>query len=322
LCLGLAADWNDCLNLKGAGETTFSTFLFLRALDEFLDIAGRMGKNQDQLQYQQLKDELRAAIDRHAWDGRWFLRGFLDSGRPLGGQASDQSKIFLNSQSWAVIADAADRGKLLAAMDSVHQYLATEHGAVLNYPAYTEHDAEVGAITCFPKGLKENAGIFCHANTWAVVAEAMLGRGDRAFELYKAFLPAAKNETAEHYTMEPYVYCQFIVGKEHPYHFGRGRNSWLTGTATWSFVAISQYILGVRAAYDGLVVDPAVPSDWPGFEVTRVFRGAKYHITVENPERVSSGVRELRVNGRLVSGKLIPVSAPGTDVAVTLVMGR
>jgi N,N'-diacetylchitobiose phosphorylase len=322
LCLGLAADWNDCLNLKGSGETTFSTFLFLRALGEFLELAKRRGEHQDYERYQQLQGELRASIDQHVWDGRWFVRGFLDSGRTLGGQASDQSKIFLNSQTWAVIADAASREKLVQAMDSVHEYLATEHGAVLNYPAYTEHDAEVGAITCFPKGLKENAGIFCHANTWAVVAEAILGRGDEAYRLYRAFLPAAKNESAEHYSMEPYVYSQFIVGKEHPSEFGRARNSWLTGTATWSFVAVSQYILGVQADYDGLKIDPAIPSDWPAFEVTREFRGATYEIRVKNPDLVSSGVKQVSVNGVPVEGNVLPVAPAGSRVVVDVVLGR
>ncbi len=322
LCLGLAADWNDCLNLKGSGETTFSTFLFLRGLGEFLEIAERVGAIDDKRHYAKIRDEIKAAIDAHVWDGAWFLRGFLDSGRKLGSESSDQSKIFLNSQTWAVIADAAPRERLLAAMDSVHESLATEHGAVLNYPAYTEHDAEVGAITCFPKGLKENAGIFCHANTWAVVAEAMLGRGDLAYQLYRAFLPAAKNDIADHYSMEPYVYSQFIVGKEHPSHFGRARNSWLTGTATWAFVAISQYILGVRAGYDGLTVDPAIPSEWPGFKVTRRFRGATYHIDVHNPDRVCSGVRQLKVNGEEIVGTTIPAFPAGAVVAVDVVLGE
>ncbi len=322
LCLGLAADWNDCLNLKGSGETSFSTFLFLKGLNEFLVLAERLGERADHQHYSGLKQELRAAIDRHVWDGRWFLRGFLDSGRKLGAASSDQSKIFLNSQTWAVLAGAAERDKLLLAMDSVHEYLVTEHGAVLNYPAYTDHDAEVGAITCFPKGLKENAGIFCHANTWAVVAEAMLGRGDHAYKLYRSFLPAAKNESAEHYGMEPYVYSQFIVGKEHPSQFGKAKNSWLTGTATWSFVAVSQYMLGVRADYDGLIVDPSIPADWPGFEVVRTFRGATYRIKVENPERVCSGVKELRVNGSPTAGNSIPAHPAGSEVAVHVVLGR
>lgn len=192
-------------------------------------------------------------------------------------------------------------------MDSVKQYLFTEHGCVLNFPAYEKHDAEIGAITSFPKGLKENSAIFCHANTWAIVAEAMLGRGDRAFEYYMSFLPAAKNDNAELYTMEPYVYCQFITGKEHPYYFGRARNSWLTGTASWSFVALSQYILGIRADYDGLIIDPSIPSDWDGFKVYREFRGKSFSIQVENPDHICHGVSEILLNGETIHGSKIPL---------------
>jgi N,N'-diacetylchitobiose phosphorylase len=205
-------------------------------------------------------------------------------------------------------------------MDSVHQHMATEHGAVLNAPSYVDHDAEVGAITTFPGGLKENGGIFCHANTWPVVAEAMLGRGDRASELFRAFLPAAKNDGADLYSMEPYAYAQFIVGKDHPYQFGRARNSWLTGTATWAFVALSQHILGIRAEYDGLVVDPQTPASWSGFHATRRFRGAYYRITVEG----SGPVRETYYDGNLVPAgggraPCLPVAAAGLTVEVRVV---
>ncbi len=306
LLLGMAADWNDCLNLKGKGESIWSTFLFFRGLNEFIEIARRVGREADVKRFTAYRDEIRESIDKYAWDGKWFLRGYIDSGKKLGGQESEQCKIFINSQTWAVISGAADREKALKAMDSLKEYLATEHGIVKNYPAYREHIAEVGAITTFPAGLKENGGIFCHANTWAVVAEGMLGRGDRAFEFYRAFLPAAKNDMADVYTMEPYVYSQFITGKEHPYHFGRARNSWLTGTATWSFVAASQYMLGIRAEYDGLVVDPTIPHDWDGFTATRVYRGKRFEISVSNPSRVCHGVKKLVVNGEELKGNFIP----------------
>jgi N,N'-diacetylchitobiose phosphorylase len=192
---------------------------------------------------------------------------------------------------------------------------------VKNDPAYTEHDPMVGAITCFPPGLKENGGIFCHAACWSVVVEGMLGRGDHAMKLYRSFLPAAKNDTADVYTMEPYVYSQFITGKAHPHHFGRARNSWLTGTASWAFVAISQYILGVRADYDGLTVDPSIPAAWDGFEVTRVFRGATYNIKVTNPRHVCHGVRKMTANGKVVTGSTLPVAAAGQTVVVEIELG-
>lgn len=327
MCKGLAADWNDCLNLKGNGETIFSTFLFLRAIREVLALVERrpevLSDRSDVVKrLEGYRDEVIAAIAEHGWDGEWFVRGYVDSGKKLGSRDSKGSTIFLNAQSWAVLSDAAPRKRLVQAMDAVHEHLATEHGAVLNSPSYVDHDAEVGAITTFPGGLKENGGIFCHANTWPVVAEAMLGRGDRALELYRAFLPAAKNDTADLYSMEPYAYAQFITGRDHPYQFGRARNSWLTGTATWAFVAVSQYILGIRADFDGLVVDPCVPQDWPGYVVTRRFRGATYEIRVEG----SGAVSDVTINGkpfqRPAGGPIcLPVAEPGSKVMVRLLCG-
>ena len=321
LLLGLAADWNDCINLKGKGESIWSTFLYYRGLAEFIELAERTGRSGDVKKYQGYLSEIAANLDKYAWDGKWFLRGYLDSGRKLGGQESEQSRIFINSQTWSVISGAAEKEEAQAAMDNLKEYLATEHGIVKNFPAYRTTDLEIGAITSFPPGLKENAGIFCHANTWAVIAECMLGRGDRAFEYYQSFLPAAKNDDADLYTMEPYVYSQFITGKEHPYKFGRARNSWLTGTASWSFVAISQYILGVRASYDGLIIDPCIPHDWDGFKVTRKFRGKNFDIEVKNPDRVCKGVASLIVNGNRLDSMVIPFEMMKEFNKVEVILG-
>lgn len=327
LCLGLAADWNDCLNLRGKGESTFTTFLFVRALREFLLLCEQRpnaGGTQaaDVKHYQKVLREMEAACAEHSWDGAWFLRGYVDSGKKIGSHESVGSTIFLNAQSWAVLATADARERLVSAMDALHERLATEHGAVLNAPCYLEHDAEIGAITTFPGGLKENAAIFCHANTWPVVAEAMLGRGDLAYELYRSFLPAAKNDTADLYSMEPYVYAQFITGIDHPTQFGRARNSWLTGTATWGFVALSQYILGIRADYDGLVVQPCIPSSWPGFNATREYRGASYEIRVQG----SGPVKAAKVDGKPVpvaDGRVVlPLAARGSRCTVDVECGN
>lgn len=325
LCLGLAADWNDCLNLKGAGETIFSTFLFLRGVREYLELAENVPGLSIAAQVERFalcRDTLLAAIDQHGWDGEWFLRGYVDSGKTIGSKKSVGSKIFLNAQSWAVLSEAASPDRLIQAMDAVHEHLATGHGAVLNSPSYTEHDAEVGAITTFPGGLKENGGIFCHANTWPVIAEAMLGRGDHAFRLFQAFLPAKKNDTADVYSMEPYAFAQFITGKDHIYKFGRARNSWLTGTATWAFVALSQYILGIRASYHGLIVAPATPSDWPEFSAIRRFRGATYRVTVRGRGRVLRAA----MNGsplKVTKGSelCLPLLDAGTDAQFVIECG-
>ncbi|NLM96528.1 MAG: glycosyl transferase, partial [Halanaerobiaceae bacterium] len=305
---GMAADWNDCINLKGEGESIWSTFLYYKAIQEFLLMAEKTGRDEDVRHFKEYGVFIKENLGKKAWDGEWFIRGFLDSGRKLGSSESEQSKIFLNAQSWAVFSGAFSDEKAEKAMESVNKYLATEHGLVLNYPAFREYDEEIGAITSFPPGLKENAAIFCHANTWAVIAEAMLGHGDRAFEYYLSYLPARHNDIADEYTMEPYVYCQFITGKEHPSKFGRARNSWLTGTAAWSFVAISQYILGVRADYDGLIVDPVIPHDWDSYSVYRVYRGKEFNIKVKNPSRVERGVKEIRINGEAINSTLIPLS--------------
>lgn len=319
LLLGLRADWNDCINLRGKGESMFSTFLFLKGLDELIELNERRGNQTRDLVC--IRDELREAVDEVAWDGEWFLRGFLDSGRKLGSHDSEGSRIFINSQTWAVIAGVAPKTMLETAMDSLHRHLATEHGIVINDPAYLKVDFEIGAVTSFPPGLKENGGIFCHANTWAVVAEGLLGRGSKAMDLYLSFLPAAKNDIADLYTMEPYVYAQFITGKDHPYKFGRARNSWLTGTASWAFVAVSQYILGVRPDYDGLLISPAIPAEWDGFKVVRRFRGATYEIEVTNPKHVESGVARLVVDGRPIEGTHVPIAPAGAIVKVQVELG-
>jgi N,N'-diacetylchitobiose phosphorylase len=324
LCLGLAADWNDCLNLRGKGESTFTTFLFLRALREYLQLRERFPDSpqagqSDDAHYRKMLAEMERAAAEHTWDGEWFLRGYVDSGKKLGSAESSGSTIFLNAQSWAVLSEAAPRERLVAAMDAMHERLATEHGAVLNAPAYVDHDAEVGAITTFPGGLKENGGIFCHANTWPVIAEAMLGRGDLAYKLYRSFLPAAKNDTADVYSMEPYVYAQFITGIDHQTHFGRGRNSWLTGTATWAFVALSQYILGIRADYDGLVLKPVIPTSWPGFTASREFRGAHYDIKVRGAGHIVSATIDGQATAPSTDGcLLVPVVRAGTRCQIEI----
>lgn len=321
LLLGMTADWNDCINLRGQGESIWSTQLYHYALNEMLVLAERLERADDLEHFRRYRDEIARCLEEHAWDGEWFLRGYLDSGRKLGGHDSSQSKIFINTQTWAVISGSATPDHARRAMDSLRKQLATEHGIVKNAPAFRAADDEIGAITTFPAGLKENGGIFCHANTWAIIAEAMLGRGDRAFEYYRAFLPAAKNNSAEIYTMEPYVYAQFITGREHPDKFGRARNSWLTGSAAWAFVAMSQYILGVRPDYDGLIVDPVIPAAWEGFRVTRRFRGKTVEITVRNPQQVSHGVARLTLNGKAVPEPLLPEALLHDHNEVELTLG-
>ena len=197
---------------------------------------------------------------------------------------------------------SADGERAKKCMDSVKKYLATEYGIMLMTPPYSKFYHELGSISIYPPGLKENGAIFCHPNPWAMVAECIIGpRRIRAFEYYKAILPATKNKIPETHKVEPYVYCQMIAGREHK-DFGEGKNSWLTGTAAWNFVAISQWILGIRADYDGLTIDPCIPKEWKGFSVRRYFRGSNYFITVRNPNHVSKGVVKMTVDGKFTPG--------------------
>lgn len=237
-----------------------------------------------------------------------------------GSAANAEGAIFLNTQSWAVLSGVADAERGRAAMDAAHEHLATEHGLLLCRPPYAQADERIGGMTQFPPGQKENAGIFCHANSWPIIAETILRRGDRAFQYYRANLPSAINDRAELRQVEPYVYCQFVKGPDDP-GFGQGRNPWLTGTAAWMYVAGTQYVLGVRPSLAGLVVDPCIPRTWPAVAVTRVFRGATYHVRAANPDGRCAGVARLTVDGRPVSGNVVPVAPAGSEVEVQAVLG-
>ncbi len=325
------ADWNDCMNLDQGkveagnakdckSESVMVAQMFVKACRDMQDIAAHSGRPADVEFFKEQGDDMAKRIEKAAWDGEWYIRAFTEEGAPVGSKTVKKGSIIhLNSQSWSVLSGAAvgDHGK--RAMDSVKKLMATEHGIVLNYPSYTEYDKTLGAITLFPPGLKENGAIFCHPNPWAMIAETMLGRGDRALEYYKAILPAARNRIAGTHRTEPYVYAQMIAGKESP-KFGQAKNSWLTGTAAWNFIAISQYILGCRADYDGLVIDPCIPTKWKGFSLVRKFRGAEYRISIKNPQGVSKGVKSMTVDGKLLKGNKAPVFTKGIH-EVEVVMG-
>jgi cellobiose phosphorylase len=261
-----------------------------------------------------------AAIEEHAWDGDWYLRAYDAAGEPVGSHSSDEGQIFVESQGWCVLGGAGrDNGRARRALESVHERLFTEHGVVLQQPAYTHYRVELGEITSYPPGYKENAGVFCHNNTWIQLAWCLLGEGDRAFEYYVSTCPSAQEERIETYRSEPYVYAQMIAGKDAPTH-GEAKNSWLTGAAAWNFVAISQWILGIRAEFDGLRIDPQLPSGWPGFTAVRRFRGATYLIRVTREGGPGSTACDVLADGKSVSGTLVPLAPPGTTVDVEVVL--
>ncbi len=321
IALAGRADWNDTLNLdtgKGIAESVFTSMLFCRAAVEMMELSGYLGRKDDGVRFDGMYVQMKNAINETCWDGEWYKRAFDDESRPLGSKENDFGKIFINSQSWAILGKVCDGERTTKCLDSINKYLNTKYGIVSMYPAYTQHDNTKGGITTYPPGAKENGGIFCHTNPWVMIAEIMTGNGERAFEYYKQILPARRNNDADLLEVEPYVYPQNILGKEHP-QFGIGRNSWLSGTAAWNMVASSQYILGIRPGYDCLLVDPCIPSSWDGFRATRVFRGAEYSIEVKNPSHVCSGVSKITVNGSDVDR--IPVLPEGSKAYVVVELG-
>ncbi|MDR2149924.1 MAG: N,N'-diacetylchitobiose phosphorylase [Spirochaetaceae bacterium] len=319
ICKGLRADWNDCLNL-GGGESAMVSFLHHWALVHFLDLAEKLGRTEDVHKYSALKEKVHAVCEAELWNGEWYTRGITASGHKIGTPENTEGKVFMESNTWAVVSGVAapERGK--KAMDAVDSYLYTPWGLMLCAPAYSKPNDEIGFVTRVYKGLKENAAIFSHPNPWAWAAEAVLGRGERAMKFYDALCPYLQNDKIEIRESEPYSYCQFIVGPDHS-AYGRARHPFMTGSAGWSYFSATRYILGIRPGFDSLIIDPCIPPAWHGFSVTRVWRGATYQITVDNRAGVSKGVREYRLNGKTISLG-IPVQAAGTVNTVEVVMGK
>ncbi len=318
ICQGLRADWNDCLNL-GDGESSMVSFLHHWALQAFIEAAEQLGRDADVARYTEMAAGVKAACERELWDGEWYIRGITGKGLNIGSQASEEGKLFLNAQSWAVYSGVASEGRALQAMDAVDEYLYSRYGLHLLWPAYTEPNDDIGYVTRVYPGIKENASIFTHPNPWAVIAECLLGRGDRAMKFFDAILPYNQNDIIEVREAEPYSYCQFVMGRDHT-AFGRARHPWLTGSSGWFYTAATRYILGVQPTFEGLVVDPCIPAEWTGFAVVRQWRGATYHIRVENPDGVQKGVESVTLNGERIQGP-IPSQPSGTENDVVVVLG-
>lgn len=314
------ADWNDTVNLRKGAESLFTAHLYGKALLEMVELAEWLGDAQAAEQYRGWWAEMRSRVNACAWDGEWYIRYFDADGSPLGSHKNEQGQIFVNGQSWAVISGFATPERGRAALDSVYTRLNTRNGIKLSTPGFNGFDPRKGGVSTYPPGAKENGGIFLHANPWAMIAETLLGRGDRAFEYYNQINPAARNERIEEFESEPYVYPQNILGDEHPL-FGLARNSWLSGTAAWAYQAATRYILGLRPTYTGLLIDPCIPARWDGFRARRFFQGAWYEIEVQNPEHICRGVRCIEVDGRTREGKLAPIFADGQTHQVVVILG-
>ncbi|MGA2184946.1 MAG: N,N'-diacetylchitobiose phosphorylase [Bryobacteraceae bacterium] len=318
ICKGLRADWNDCLNL-GGGESAMVSFLHHWALRAFVEAAEYLSRREDAQHYGALADKVRAACETELWDGEWYIRGITAKGVRIGTRASEEGKVFIESNTWAVVSDAASPERGRSCMDAVDRHLYSKYGLHLLWPAFSKPDDDIGFVTRVYKGIKENAAIFSHPNPWAVIAECKLGRGDRAMKFYDALLPSNQNDAIEIREAEPYSYCQFVMGRDHT-AFGRARHPWLTGSAGWNYTAATRWILGIRLTFDGLIVDPCIPAGWTKFKVTRQWRGATFHIAVRNPNGVRKGVQSVTLNGRLVQGPIPPQPA-GSVNEVVAVMG-
>jgi cellobiose phosphorylase len=334
------ADWNDCLNLNcfsetpgeafqttenkegGSAESVFIAALFTLAVQEMQEIAELRRDAVFVRHCDQAQGDMVAAIDEHGWDGAWFRRAYDFFGNVLGSSQNEEGQIFIEPQGIAVMAGiGTDDGRAETTLASVRERLATPHGIVLVNPPFTHYYPEYGEISSYPPGYKENAGIFCHTNPWLMMAEAAVGNGEGALDYYLRINPSAREDISEVHRCEPYVYAQMIAGKDAPKH-GEAKNSWLSGTAAWNFVAVTQGILGIRPEHDGLRVNPALPADWDGFSATRRFRGTTYRITVEKAVGATGRVKSLVVDGQPVEGNVIPLPAePGGEVEVKARIG-
>lgn len=317
---GLLADWNDCLKFGHDGETVFVAMQLRYALKTFIEIA-RLLHQTEQIQW--AKDQLKVVdknIQENAWDGEWFLRGYRADGFKFGSKESDEGKIYMNPQVWAIMSGVATKAQTDSILAQMQQKLATEYGMLLCSPSYTETDYNIVRAALFNTGMKENGGIFMHTQGWAVIAETIAGNGNNAYYYFRRYLPSAYNTRAEIRQIEPYVYCQSTHGTESP-RFGNSRVPWLSGSATWSFVAASQYILGLQPVLEGMKIDPCVPQTWTEFEMTRKFRNKMLHIKVLNPDGVQKGVKTLYINGKLKAGNVIHYNQLLRENTIEVTMG-
>ena len=333
------ADWNDCLNLNcfssepgepfqttgpsegPVAESVFIAGMFVKYGREFQTICEKYGRTEEALQAKDAVDAMYQAVLASGWDGDWFLRAYDATSQKIGSHECEEGQIYIEPQGFCVMAGiGVKEGLAEKALDSVKERLDTKYGIMVQQPAYTRYYLNLGEISSYPPGYKENAGIFCHNNPWISIAETVIGRGSRAFQIYKKTCPSYIEDISQIHRTEPYIYSQMIAGKDAPRH-GEAKNSWLTGTAAWTFVNLSQAILGIQPSYDGLCVDPCIPADFGDFTVTRRFRGAVYHLFISNPDHVEKGVKYLEIDEKQISGNLIPFEEGKKEYQVTIHMG-
>jgi cellobiose phosphorylase len=317
----LSADWNDCLRLGYYGESLFVAFQLRLGLTVYAEITERLGNPEESTWAYRQRELLDANIQSCGWDGDWFIWAIGEDGTVYGTKEYEEGQVYLNTQAWSVISGAAWPEQAEKCMQAVHEKLATPYGLMLAAPPFVKAPIEVMRAVVFNPGIKENAGIFNHTQGWGVMAECMLGNGDRAYEYYRAAMPAAYNTRAEVRQSEPYVQAQTTYSTFSP-RAGNTRTSWLTGAAAWSYFSATQYILGIRPEPDGLRIDPCIPSAWIGFSATRRFRGRSVRIVVHNPQGVCRGVAKMTVDGKPAPGNLIPLDLPGEEHQVEVWLGE
>ena len=333
------ADWNDCLNLNcfstepgesfqtfgpsegPNAESVFIAGMFVRYGKDYVEICRHRGMAEEAALAEEAIADMEKTVLDAGWDGEWFLRAYDHYKNKIGSKECEDGKIYIEPQGFCVMAEIGlKEGNCLKAMESVEKYLDTKYGIVLLQPPYHRYHVELGEISSYPPGYKENAGIFCHNNPWISIAETVVGRGNRAWQVYTRTCPAYIEDISEIHRTEPYVYSQMIAGKDAP-NFGEAKNSWLTGTAAWTFVNISQYILGVYPTHQGLSVDPCNSKGFGDFSITRKFREGTYHIQVKNPQNVEKGVASMTVDGKAVDGHIIPYEKGKEEYNVVITMG-
>jgi len=334
------ADWNDCMNLncfsndpnesfqttENKSEGTKAESLMIAGLfviygRDYVALCKRLGKPDEAARAQAHIDAMIDAVKKHGWDGEWFIRAYDYYGNKIGSNENEEGKIFIESNGMCTMAGIGiDEGLCTKALDSVKERLDSKYGIVVNNPAYTKYYIEYGEISSYPPGYKENAGVFCHNNPWIIIGETVVGNGTRAWDYYRKICPSYLEDISELHKTEPYVYAQMVAGKD-SFKPGEAKNSWLTGTASWNFYAISQFILGIQPDYDGLIIVPCIPADWKGFKITRKFRGATYHIEIQNPNGQSKGVKEVFVDGKSQTSNLIPAFGDEKDHQIIVILG-
>ena len=331
------ADWNDCLNLNcfswdpnesfqttenktegSQAESLMIAGLFVVCGRDYVELCQQLGRMDEAARAQKFIDNMVQAVKEHGWDGEWYLRAYDYFGRKVGSKENEEGQIFIESQGWCTMAGIGlEEGMVEKALNSVKERLDCEHGIVLNHPAFTKYVVEYGEISSYPAGYKENAGIFCHNNPWVIIGETVLGRGDYAWEYFRKICPSYTEENSALHKVEPYVYSQMIAGKDAA-RPGEAKNSWLTGTAAWNWYAITQFILGIKPAYDGLEINPCICPEWKEYQVKRKFRGAEYLITILNPNGVCKGVKSIEVDGQPIEGCIVKHQPGSHRVIVTL----